>query len=153
MKIIKRFMLLLLLLILSLSLVSCTANKNDQGNSENNTQAQEVFSLVKPSELGVRDYWELARTFDELSVQFINAIYSKDNAKVQELTHEKTNLEIDVQKPKKVVHIKQQAVVYEDGKYNSIMQFGIENEPYRYFHIFFEDIDNEWKISDVQMDA
>lgn len=154
MKTIKRLMLLLLLLILGLTFVSCTTNNNEQGNSENNIQMQaEDFSLVKPSELGERDYWELARTFDELSVQFINAIYSKDNDKVQELTHKNTTLEIDGQEQKKVEHVKQQAVVYENGQYNSIMQFGLENEPYRYFHIFFEDIDNEWKISDVQLDA
>ena len=152
MKIFKGIMVMLLLLLLGLPFVSCAPNNSDQEEPGANAQTDD-FALVKPSQLGVRDYWELARTFDHLSVQFINAIFSKDNEKLKELTKAGVSLDIEVKERKEVMHVKQQAVVYDEGKYNSIMQFGIEDEPYRYFHIYFEDINDEWKICDVQTDA
>ena len=152
MKIFKSVIVMLLLLLLGLSFVSCTSDNSSQEKPAVNAQTDD-FTLVKPSQLGMRDYWELARTFDHLSVQFINATFSKDNEKLKELTKAGVSLKIEVKEKKEVKHVKQQAVVYDEGKYNSIMQFGIEEEPYRYFHIFFEDVNDEWKICDVQTDA
>ena len=146
----KKFPKIVLLMILvamaALALISCTGE-------EGNIVHEAEFTLVKPSEIGTRDYWELAKTFNELSTQFIEAVYSGDQEKINQLVRPEL-IESVVEKPQEVTHIKQQAIIYADGRYNCIVQIGTEKEDaFRSLHIFFENEGEQWIICDVQRDA
>ncbi|MFZ5592329.1 MAG: hypothetical protein ACOY81_11060 [Bacillota bacterium] len=132
------------------------------GTPEETTEKQQVrigreedFRLVQPGDLGKRDYWELARTFDELSSRFIVAFFARDQEVLDQLVApgEAVNL-AGFRDGLQVTHLHQQAVVYENGEYNSIMQVGTTGtETFSYAHVYFQDIAGEWKVSRLEWDA
>ncbi|KKM09417.1 hypothetical protein SY88_18865 [Clostridiales bacterium PH28_bin88] len=108
-----------------------------------------IFVFFNPGDLGKRDYWELARTLDELSSRFIVAFFARDQAALDQLVApgQAANL-TGFREGLQVTHLHQQTVLYEDGEYNSIMQVGTaDGEPFSYAHVYFRNIAGEWKVS------
>lgn len=116
---------------------------------------EEDFRLVQPGDLGKRDYWELARTFDQLSRRFIVAFFARDQEVLDQLVApgEAANL-AGFRDGLQVTYLHQQAVAYENGEYNSIMQVGTTGaETFSYAHIYFREVAGEWKVSRLEWDA
>jgi len=132
-------------------LVAC----NPQMSKQNQAPDEEKFELVQPSELGKRNHWEVARTFDLLSRKFIQAANKGDEGSLAAIVHpdKKFSLPMDIFSTE-ITHIQQQTVIlYENDEFLNIMQVGTDTDPYRYLHIFFEPWEGEWKVIDVQIDA
>jgi hypothetical protein len=116
---------------------------------------QEIFEPAQPSELGKRNYWEIAKTFDLLSREFILAVDKGDEETLTSILHPQKRFSVpEAIFSTEITHIQQQSVrLYENNEFMNIMQVGTATDPYRYLHIFFEPWEGEWKVIDVQIDA